>query len=109
MPFCENSTDSFGDHLLCCNKAEFYTRHQVIVKCLTAFVAAAGLRVANEVQIDGRERPTDIFVHRMSTADPAEVDITVTHPLAPSLGLNLRMAKDAVAAKKNKSWRNVRA
>ena len=91
--------DSFGDHLLCCNKAEFYTRHQVIVQCLTAFVAAAGLRVANEVQIDGRERPADIFVDRWTTPDPAAVDVTVTHPLAPGLGLNLRLAKEAAADK----------
>ena len=27
------------------------------------------------------------------------MDVTVTHQLAPSLGLNLRMAKDAVSAK----------
>ena len=54
--------DSYGDHLLCCNKAEFYSRHQAVVKCLTTFLAAAGLRVANEVQVEGRERPADIFV-----------------------------------------------
>ena len=49
-PFCGTSTDSFGDHLLCCNKAEFYTRHQVIVKCLTAFVSgrsSCGKRSSN--------------------------------------------------------------
>ena len=39
-----------SDHSLCCSKAEFYTRHRVIVNCLTAFLSAAGLRVANEVQ-----------------------------------------------------------
>ena len=65
----------------------------------TAFVAAAGLRVANEVQIDGRERPADIFVTHGTTTDPVAVDLTVSHPLAPSLGLNLRMAKELAAAK----------
>ena len=78
--------DSFGDHLLCCNKAEFYSRHEAVVKILTAFLAAAGLRVANEVQVDGRQRPADIFVDRWTTADPAAIDVTVTHALAPSLG-----------------------
>ena len=92
-PFCEVAADSFGDHLLC------YTRHQVIVRCLTAFVAAAGLRVSNEVQIAGRERPADIFVDRWTTTDPAAVDVTVTHPLAPSIGLNIRTAQRIAAAK----------
>ena len=98
-PFCEQAMDSYGDHLLCCNKAEFYSRHQAVVKCLTTFLAAAGLRVANEVQVEGRERPADIFVDRWSTADPAAIDVTVTHPLAPSMGLNIRSAKAVAAAK----------
>ena len=97
-PFCAEATDAYGDHVLCCNKAEFYTRHQVIVKCLTTFVAAAGVRATNEVQIEGRERPADIFLDRWTTAEPVAVDVTVTHPLAPSLGLNARQAKDAAAA-----------
>ena len=87
-PFCEEAMDAFGDHILCCNKAEFYSRHQAIVRCLTAFVAAAGVRATNEVQIEGRERPADIFLDRWTTTDPVAVDVTVTHPLAPSLGLN---------------------
>ena len=98
-PFCGEASDCFGDHVLCCNKAEFYTRHQVLVKCLTAFLAAAGLRVANEVQIDGRQRPADIFVDRWTTADPAAIDVTVSHPLAPSLGLNVRSAKELATTK----------
>ena len=101
-PFCGVATDCFGDHLLCCNKSEFHTRHQVIVKCLTAFVAAAGIPVANEVQIAGRERPADLFVVRWTTPDPATVDVTVTHPLAPSLGLNLRAARETAATKEKK-------
>ena len=98
-PFCDDAMDAFGDHLLCCNKAEFYTRHQVVVKCLTMFVAAADVRATNEVQIEGRERPADIFLDRWTTSDPVAVDVTVTHPLAPSLGLNVRLAKEAAAAK----------
>ena len=104
-PFCGTSTDSFGDHLLCCNKAEFYTRHQVIVKCLTA----AGLRVANEVQIDGRERPADIFVDRWITSDPAAVDVTVTHPLAPGLGSTSVWRKRQPRTKKNQRQRSMPA
>ena len=43
-PFCDGAMDAFGDHLLCCNKTEFYTRHHAVVKCLTTFVAVAGVR-----------------------------------------------------------------
>ena len=53
----------------------------------------------NEVQIDGREWPADIFVDRWTTPDPAAVDVTVTQPLAPSLGLNTRTSKENAAAK----------
>ena len=91
--------DAFGDHLLCCNNEEFYSRHQVVVKCLTTFVAAAGVRATNEVQVEKRERPADIFLDRWTTAEPVAVDITVTHPLAPSLGLSVRQAKEAAATK----------
>ena len=62
--------------------AEFYSRQQVIVKCLTTFVAAAGIPLPNEVHFDGRERPADVFIDRWTTPDPEAVDVTVTHPLA---------------------------
>ena len=53
----------------------------------------------NEVQIDGREWPADIIADRWTTPDPAAVDVTVTQPLAPSLGLNTRTSKENAAAK----------
>ena len=53
--FCEEVMESFGDHILFCNKAEFHTRHHIIVECLAAFVAASGLCATNEVQIDGQK------------------------------------------------------
>ena len=51
------------------------------------FVTAAGVRATNEVQIEGRERPADIFMHRWTTAEPVAVDV------------NARQAKDAAATK----------
>ena len=41
----------------------------------------------------------DFFVARWTTAEPADIDGTVTHRLAPFLGLNLRMAKNAASTK----------
>ena len=55
--------------------------------------------MANELQVEGRERPADIFVDPWSTADSAAIDVTVTHPLAPSMGLNIHSAKAVAAAK----------
>ena len=52
------------------------------MKCLTTFVAAAGIPLSNEVHFDGRERPADVFIDRWATPDPEAVDVTVTHPLA---------------------------
>ena len=52
------------------------------MKCLTTFVAAAGIPLSNEVHFDGRERPADVFIDRWTTPDPEAVDVTVTHPLA---------------------------
>ena len=52
------------------------------MKCLTTFVAAAGIPLSNEVHFDGRERPADVFIDRWTTPDPEAVDVTVTHPPA---------------------------
>ena len=57
-----------------------------MVDTLTHFIRAAGQRVANEVGVVGRERPADLFLERWNEGGAAAVDVTVTHPLAPSLG-----------------------
>ena len=58
--------------------AELYSRHQIIVECWTAFVAAAGFRATNEAQIAGRKRPGEIFMDRWTSTDPVALDVTIT-------------------------------
>ena len=61
---------------------------------MTVFAEAAGSRAAIEVQIEGRERPADIFVDKWTTADPASLftsrpsvrtDASTTAPSAANL------------------------
>jgi len=60
---------------------------------------ASGLRVANEVTVSNKKSPADIFVSHWSDNGPLAVDITVTHPLAPSLGMSVSAARSALEIK----------
>ena len=53
-PFCGGSADVFGEHVLCCKRTEFYSRHQAVVECLSKYLRAAGIKVDNDVAIGGR-------------------------------------------------------
>ena len=99
-PFCRGCADCYGDHILCCDKAEFTTRHEAVVSQLTHFLQAAGLSIQNNVGVGGRERPADILVTRWTDNEPVAVDVTITHPLAPHLGVNQTLARAALRAMK---------
>ena len=92
-------SDVFGDHALCCRKTEFYTRHLTVVEFLTKYIRAAGVKVDNEVQIGGRQRPADLFLTRWTGERTLAGDVVVPHPLAPSLGLGSAAAAAAVRSK----------
>ena len=96
-PYCEGPCDVYGDHLLCCKKVEFYSRHQAVVEFLTKYIRAAA--VENDGQIGGRLRPADLLMTRWSGEYPCAADVVVTHPLAPSLGLSSAAAAGAVRSK----------
>ena len=98
-PFCDGPSDIFGDHVLCCKKAEFYSRHQAVVEFLSQYIRAAGIKVENDVQIGGRQRPADLLITRWTGLLPLAGDVVVTHPLAPSLGLSSAAAAAAVRNK----------
>ena len=101
-PFCQDAADAYGDHFLCCKKYQFHSRHQAIVGTLTHFLRSSGLTVQNEVKIGERERPADVFLNRWTAAEPAAVDVTVTHPLAPSYGLSVQAASKALKEKESR-------
>ena len=72
---------------------------------MTRFIRASGLKADDEVSVRGRERPADIFLERWTGVDPVAVDVTVTHPLAPSLGLSASAARLALAGKERQKLR----
>ena len=60
---------------------------------------AAGFQVENEVSISGKLREADVFVSRWTNNEPVAIDITVTHPLAPSLGIDAQAAREILINK----------
>ena len=66
---------------------------------LSQYIRAAGLKVENDVQIGGRQRPADLLITRWTGLLPLAGDVVVTHPLAPSLGLSSAAAAAAVRNK----------
>lgn len=92
-PFCSEPCDCYGDHIMCCRRVEFHSRHHAVVSALSHAMESAGLRVTNEVTVTGKKRPADIFISQWSDNGP---DVTVTHPLDPSLGLSFSAARSAL-------------
>jgi len=95
-PFCSEPCDCYGDHIMCCRRVEFHSRHHAVVSALSHAMESAGLRVTNEVTVTGKKRPADIFISQRSDNGPLAIDVTVTHPLAPSLGLSFSAARSAL-------------
>lgn len=56
----------------------------------------------NEVAVGGKTRPPDIWVTRWLDGHPLALDLTVTHPLAPSLGLDSKSAARALEEKEHR-------
>ena len=84
---------------LCCKKTEFYSRHLAVVEFFTKYIRVAGVRVDNEVQIGGRQRPADLLLTRWTGERFFVGDVVVTLPLPPSLGLSSATAAAAVRSK----------
>ena len=82
---CAESMDAYGDHLLCCRKSGFIQRHQTLASQLWHLCTAAGFNATSEVSISGRCRPADILLPHWQAGGPCAIDISVVHPLAPSV------------------------
>ena len=48
-------------------------------------ISATGTRVDTEVMVSNGSRPADLLLHHWKGGGPAAVDVSVTHPLCPSL------------------------
>ena len=103
-PFCKKAADAYGDHFLCCDEMEFHKRHRDVVSVIAHVARASGLQVDTEVGKFGsreegamnRLRPGDVYIPHFFGGEAAIVDPSITHPLAPSLGLSATGARDAL-------------
>jgi len=41
-PFCSEPCDCYGDHIMCCRRVEFHSRHHAVVSALTHAMESAG-------------------------------------------------------------------
>ena len=65
----------------------------------THFVRVAKIKVENEITVGDSKKPTHLLARTWTRGSPLAVDVAVTHPPAPSLGLSLEAAKKAVERK----------
>jgi hypothetical protein len=86
-PLCGDPVDIFGDHAVSCDKGNKYRRHFAIQDWLIHLLQSHGIACARERMIDpaSRLRPADIFIPNWSIEGDMALDVTIRHPLPPSL------------------------
>ena len=52
-PGCQSTVDPHGDHLLCCRRINFTSRHQAMQEALASVLTDAGQPFEREVQVPG--------------------------------------------------------
>ena len=79
--------DVFGDHAVTCDRGKKYRRHFAIQDWLVHLLQSHGVACAREKTIDPASllRPADIFIPNWSVEGDLALDVTVRHPLPPSL------------------------
>ena len=101
-PRCGEPDDPFGDHQLCCRLNGLWLRHKALVDFLVHVVTAAGLGCTVEERV-GNDRSGDLCIRRWKDGKVLMVDVTVRHPLAPSVPLNHTQEELLIGAEKEKS------
>jgi hypothetical protein len=83
-PLCGDPVDAFGDHFVCCEKNGITQRHHALRDAIFDVLARGAIPAAKEVVSAHRNRPADILLVAWERGRDVAVDVTVTHPLAPS-------------------------
>ena len=81
-PGCQASVDEFGDHLLCCPRNNFITRHMAVQDTLASLLQEGGQGVTKEVRIPhagNALRPADLLVANWMGGKDTAIDVTVCH------------------------------
>jgi hypothetical protein len=106
-PGCTAPVDAFGDHLLCCRRNNFVTRHMAVQDTLALLLQEGGQGVTKEVQIPisgSALRPADLLVANWSGGRDTAVDVTVCHAWQSGEQRTLgTTAQDTVSRER---WRN---
>ena len=81
-PGCRAPVDPHGDHLLCCKRNNYATRHGAVQASLYNAFLEAGQECKNEVPvpIDGEVlRPADLLIANWTSGRDVAIDVTVCH------------------------------
>jgi hypothetical protein len=75
--------DQYGDHLLCCPRNNFATRHGAVQEKLFAYLVEAGQGVEKESVVPSEEgarlRPADIRLNHWEGGAHVALDLTICH------------------------------
>ena len=72
----------YGDHLLCCPRNNFVTRHMAVQDTLASLLQEGGQGVTKEVRIPfagNAMRPADLLVANWTGGKDTAIDVTVCH------------------------------
>jgi hypothetical protein len=86
-PACSAPVDIFGDHAVSCHKGSLWNRHFHVQDFLLQTANRSGVPCQREVSVadNSQERPADLFFPRWDGPRDLAVDITIRHPVPPSL------------------------
>ena len=86
-PLCGDPVDIYGDHAVSCDRGKKFRRHFAIQDWLAHLLQSHGIPCARERMVDPSSllRPADIFIPNWSVEGDLALDVTVRHPLPPSL------------------------
>ena len=83
-PACGDQADAFGDHFVCCTRNGGTERHTAVREELVNVCLAGSIPVEKEQGCFNLTRDADLLFRGWKKGGPLAVDITVTHPMAPS-------------------------
>ena len=86
-PRCHAAQDPFGDHALSCRNNGSYFRHNVAREVFRDLISSAGFSVKpGEAQVPhAPHKRADLLVNSFCDGKPLALDVSLIHPLQPSI------------------------
>jgi hypothetical protein len=83
-PFCSDSLDPYGDHLVSCRFNKLTERHNDVRKALAMVLQSLGISCNSEETLPSSfERPGDLALPFLDARGKLLIDLSACHPLAP--------------------------